>query len=219
MLTGLAGCTFCSLTMSSADKRRRRGVAKDESELWRRVVADAKPLKSRARPSAAKASAAGVFPDPPQPQEVTAKAPAARPAPATPAGAKAATAQWPPALDHGFAPGLDRRSLARLRKGLVPIEGELDLHGLRYEDAQRALEDYLQSAQQRGLRCVLIITGKGRRSEEAAGVLRTAVPRWLNQPPSRERVLGFCYAVPPHGGEGALYVLLRRRKARPTLSR
>ena len=71
------------------------------------------------------------------------------------------------------------------------------------------LDDFLAASQAAGRRCVLVITGKGYGSG-GAGVLKTMVPRWLKEQPNRGRVLVFCYAAPSHGGEGALYVLLRR---------
>lgn len=118
-------------------------------------------------------------------------------------------------LTHGLAGDLDRRTLIRLRKGQLPVEGEIDLHGHTQEKAHRYLDQFLATSQMRGHRCVLVITGKGSRSEEPEGVLRAAVPRWLNQPANRSRVLAFAYATPAHGGEGAIYVLLRRLRGKP----
>jgi DNA-nicking Smr family endonuclease len=76
--------------------------------------------------------------------------------------------------------------------------------------AHGALTAFVCRAFDAGKRCVLVITGKGTR--EGSGVLRANVPRWLNQAPLRDRILGFSYARPQHGGEGALYVLIRRRR-------
>lgn len=105
---------------------------------------------------------------------------------------------------------LDRRMLRRLERGLYPISARLDLHGMDQEAAHRALAGFLVHAQGRGHRCVLVITGRGERS---GGVLRRAVPRWLVEPPTAARVLGWAEAGRAHGGEGALYVLLRRAPA------
>lgn len=105
--------------------------------------------------------------------------------------------------------GLDRRSADRLRRGRMEIEARLDLHGLTQAAAQPALEAFLAKAQRRGLRCVLVITGKGRSGEDP-GVLRRMVPRWLAEPPNSTRVLALAPARVQHGGGGALYVLLRR---------
>ncbi|HEY9537976.1 MAG TPA: Smr/MutS family protein, partial [Kiloniellaceae bacterium] len=119
--------------------------------------------------------------------------------------------QPPAELSHGSRDGLDRRKAERLSRGKLPIEATLDLHGLRQAEAHRRLDDFLADSQAAGKRCVLVVTGKGLHKEEA-GVLRSAVPRWLNEAPNRSRVLSFDYAQPKHGGSGALYVLLRRRR-------
>jgi DNA-nicking Smr family endonuclease len=124
-----------------------------------------------------------------------------------------------PAIEHGRAAGVDRRSAERLRRGRLPVEARLDLHGHTQDQAHAALDHFLGEAQARGLRCVLVITGKGTTTGTttgaamgASGVLRGQVPRWLNEPGNRARVLAFDYAQPKHGGLGALYVLMRRRK-------
>lgn len=112
----------------------------------------------------------------------------------------------PPALPAGA--GLDRRSDKKLRRGQMEIDGRIDLHGFNREQAYEALGAFLQRGQARGWRCVLVITGKGRGGQP--GVLRQAVPEWLAVPPLAQYVLRAHAAQPRHGGEGALYVLLRR---------
>jgi DNA-nicking Smr family endonuclease len=92
---------------------------------------------------------------------------------------------------------------------MLPIEGTIDLHGMTQAEAYRSLHHFLAVSQERGRRCILVITGKGSHSE---GVLRAAVPHWLNLPVTRSLVLAFAYATSAHGGVGALYVLLRRRR-------
>ena len=116
-----------------------------------------------------------------------------------------------PEINHENAPGLDKRSARRLKRGLRAIEARLDLHGLRQEEAHRALTSFIAGSYEAGKRCVLVITGKGRVSE-GGGVLRTNVPRWLNQAPNRMRILSFTHATPADGGTGALYVLLKRQR-------
>ena len=115
-------------------------------------------------------------------------------------------------FEHGQAPGLDRRTKTRLRRGQVSIEARIDLHGLTQPEAHAQLLSFLESAVERGLRSVLVITGKGLRASGKIGILRSSVPRWLNQQPARDWIKAFDYAVNRDGGEGALYVLLRRRK-------
>ncbi|MBY0430226.1 MAG: Smr/MutS family protein, partial [Rhodospirillales bacterium] len=109
------------------------------------------------------------------------------------------------------APGVDKRTGEKLRKGRMDIDGRVDLHGMSQEIAHGALIHLVGRGFDRGLRCLLVITGKGDRTG-GEGVLRRAVPRWLNEPGLREKVLSFSYAQPRDGGEGALYVLLKRRR-------
>ena len=115
-------------------------------------------------------------------------------------------------MQHGQAPGLDNRSKTRLRRGQIVIEARLDLHGKNQSEAYEALIKFLESAYMNGRRSVLVITGKGLRANGQRGVLRIIVPRWLNQLPLRNWIKAFDFAVPRDGGEGALYILLRRRK-------
>ena len=80
------------------------------------------------------------------------------------------------------------------------------------DEAFTAIQDFLAESLQAGRRCVLVITGKGRPGTSAAGVLRAAVPRWLNEAPNRARLLAIAAAQPKDGGAGAMYLLLRRKR-------
>lgn len=160
------------------------------------------------------------------PAEAPAETPVEAPAVQKPAVQKPAAARRPkpaespsrerserlPELGPDTAPGLDKRTAARLRRGQLPIEARIDLHGLTRDEAHRALEGFLGSAHDAGKRCVLVITGKGLRASGEMGVLRDAVPRWLNAPPIRPLILAFRPAPPRDGGAGALYVLLKRKR-------
>lgn len=106
-------------------------------------------------------------------------------------------------------PGIQMSVMKRLRTGKIALEAELDLHGLRVDEARAALADFLSAAQHRGLRCVRVIHGKGHSSEGRVPVLKGKVNGWLRQ---WDAVLAFCSAQPAHGGTGAVYVLLRRRQ-------
>ena len=117
-----------------------------------------------------------------------------------------------PPLVMGQGAGVDKRTTQRLKRGQLAIEGRLDLHGLTQAAAHARLDRFLASSQERGLRCVLVITGKGLRPDGATGVLRDMAPRWLNEPPNRARVLALHTAQPKHGGAGAYYVLLKRQR-------
>jgi DNA-nicking Smr family endonuclease len=106
--------------------------------------------------------------------------------------------------------GLDRSTDKKLKRGQMEIEARLDLHGHNRDAAYELLRQFVIREAERGSRCVLVITGKGR--GDAPGVLRAAVPQWLREMPLRDHVLRFYTAQPQHGGGGALYVLLRRRR-------
>jgi DNA-nicking Smr family endonuclease len=172
----------------------------EERALWRAAVQGVAPLPKRSAASEG---------DPPTVAEPPPKASNARLArrvvPRPPAAKQ-------PDLAPGVAPGLDRRNAERLRRGERKIEARLDLHGMTQDEAHRALNAFLDRAEHAGWRCVLVITGKGRPGSSAAGVLRAAVPRWLNEAPNRARLLAIAAAQPKHGGAGAIYLLLRRRR-------
>ena len=185
---------------------RRRTPTADELTLWSRAMADTEPLPGREPPPSSEPE--------PAPREApsngsgpvaTAAPPGSRhwaPRPPVPAPV-------PPLLplDPSRPAGLDRRSWLRLKRGRQQIDASLDLHGLTQAEAHGRLTRFLADAQRRGHRCVLVITGRGL---YRGGVLRQMVPRWLGEPPNRGRVLTYSPARLHHGGEGALYLLLRR---------
>lgn len=120
-------------------------------------------------------------------------------------------------LKVGETANIDRRTAEKFKRGEWPIQRRLDLHGLTEKSAYDEVEKFITGAYRQGLRCVLIITGKGYQRESddwygTRGVLREQVPHWLNNPVMRPLVLAFSYALPADGGEGALYVLLRRAR-------
>lgn len=102
--------------------------------------------------------------------------------------------------------GMSPQVLRRLRQGYWAVQREIDLHGLRLDDARPLLVDFLGHAARHGLRCVRVIHGKGRRSKNGEPVLKPKVASWLIQ---RGDVLAFCEARPNDGGSGAVIVLLR----------
>lgn len=114
---------------------------------------------------------------------------------------------------------LDARTDERLRKGQIPIEARLDLHGFRQDEAKSALVQFIQASQKSGKRCVLVITGKGSTRAQSddwwgdnPGVLKRQVPEWLSAEHLRPYLLKFVPAQRKDGGEGALYVYLRRNR-------
>ncbi len=112
-------------------------------------------------------------------------------------------------LAPGRSGDVDGRTLDRLKRGRLRPEARLDLHGMTQDEAHGALVSFMADAQAGGKRCVIVITGRGRNSE-GGGVLRNQTPNWLNTPAIRARILAFATAQPRDGGDGALYVLLRR---------
>jgi len=101
-------------------------------------------------------------------------------------------------------------ALRKLRRGLLPIDARIDLHGKGAGDARAELAAFLREKRQRGERCVLVVHGKGEHSPGGVGVLRGEVAAWLSQSAASEHVAAFATATDADGGEGAVYVLLRR---------
>ena len=182
----------------------KRRVTPDELELWRHVAQSVRPIKSKRRPAPPKEAAPSVPPGKAKSaKSVVPAAPPVKPQPAVPTK--------PHELTHGLSHGIDRRQAERFRKGKLTIEGKIDLHGRTQQDAHDDLLAFLRRAHAAGKRNVLVVTGKGMTTSKT-GILRQAVPRWLNEPSFRMLVLAFDYAEPQHGGEGALYVLLKRMR-------
>jgi DNA-nicking Smr family endonuclease len=171
---------------------RRRVLTGEERVLWAHITKTIEPLKASAHFDVGDEAMPGIVP-PPRAKTIV---DAPQPAPAKPA---------PPPL----AP-LGRRMRTRVARGKEAIDARIDLHGLTQAQAHSALLHFLRNAQARDARLLLVITGKGRGSEP--GVLRRQVPQWLGLPEFRSLVVGFEDAHIAHGGEGALYVRLRRTR-------
>ncbi|WP_448028666.1 Smr/MutS family protein [Bradyrhizobium liaoningense] len=179
---------------------RRRALSEEERELWDLVSKQVKPLRKYRVPKAHAAPRAESSP------AVTAMRPASSPRPVAATPAPRVTKPSIPPL----AP-LGKRERTKLSRGRSEIEARLDLHGMTQMRAHRALAGFLHRAHQDGLTFVLVITGKGRSGGES-GVLRRQVPEWLSLPEFRTFVVGFETAHIGHGGEGALYVRIRRAR-------
>lgn len=182
--------------------RRRRRLNAEEHALWHHVTRSVRPLHPEPEPT--------LVPElPPEPEP----AKPAKPAPA-PVVAKPASVPAPPPL----AP-LEPKLRRRLSRG-SEVDARLDLHGLTQAVAHRRLHMFLIGAQGAGHSLVLVITGKGAAGDErfalsgegGRGVLRRLVPQWLSAPEMRALVVGFETAARGHGGEGALYVRVRRTR-------
>ena len=180
--------------MAPRDGKRR--LSYDERVLWTTVTKSIAPMHGALPESDEPAPPPLV--EKPSPKRPRTLAPIAPPPPPKPS---------PPPLQP-----LDRRTRQRVARGRQEIDGRMDLHGLTQSEAHAALSRFLHAANERGLRLVLIITGKGGRGDSERGVLRRQVPQWLALPEFRDLVIGFEDAHIAHGGEGALYVRLRRRR-------
>jgi len=190
--------------MGKRDSERGSDIENDAA-LWARIAQTATPLKKKNRITRVAT--------PPKPA-LQPKAKAAK------AGAKSAPA--PKLARPSHAPhtgGLDRQTARKLEKGALAVEARLDLHGMRQRDAHVALRKFLKWAQGKDYRHVLVITGKGSLREEegtsfyeseARGVLRQVVPHWLSHGDLAPLIVSFSEAPRRLGGEGALYVRLRR---------
>jgi DNA-nicking Smr family endonuclease len=196
------------VSTSGKGGRRGRNLTEEEAALWDVVARAVKPLR-RGRTKAAieksKAAAAEkpvekpskrIKADPP-PMKILARAlpqPVVKPKPA-------------------LAP-LDRRTKQKLSRGREAIDARIDLHGMRRDEAHGALSHFLRRCQADGAKFVIVVTGKGLRGGEGSerGVLKREVPRWLQMPEFRDVVVGFEVAAIGHGGEGALYVRVRRSR-------
>jgi DNA-nicking Smr family endonuclease len=111
---------------------------------------------------------------------------------------------------EGSISGVSRSIMKKLKRGKLPIQAHMDLHGLTKNDAEAAVRRFLINSHHRGLRCVLIVHGRGLNSPDSIPVLKERLPVWLNRGPARKIVMAFSSAQPYDGGTGAIYVLLRK---------
>jgi len=201
--------------------RRRRGLSAEDRDLWHKVTSAARPLASRKLPA----------PDRPETRRhAPARVPEAVPQPPVPpdfrnsgraGGGPSVT--FDPALSPRerlaqAAVRMDSAAHRDLVRGRIAPEARIDLHGMTIAEAEPELARFILRSHARGLRLVLVITGKGRRAEDRGpiparvGILRHQVPVWLTRPPLGQVVLQIAPAHVRHGGEGAYYVYLRRRR-------
>lgn len=177
--------------------KRKHAISEEEKQLFRESVAGAKPLKARKKPVPRRAK--------------------------PPPRARFADAERRAVLEESLKldlqdsdaftgedlwyakPGVQHALMRKLRRGQFSPRAELDLHGLRSEDARVIVAEFLHEAQRRNYRCVRIIHGKGLGSGPKGPVIKQKLGGWLRQ---RKDILAFCSARPVDGGSGALYVLL-----------
>lgn len=180
---------------------RRDDLSPDDRRIWARVAGSVTPTRRR---KALRITPGAVEAEPPPAPHSTGRA---KPRP-SPASAAPPSAPAPAQRSRGVPEELEPRRKRRLSRERDPIDAKIDLHGYGRFQAQDALTAFLLGAQARGHRAVLVITGQGRRG--GTGVIRASVHEWLQSPSLRGVVSGFAPAARHHGGDGALYVTIRR---------
>lgn len=186
--------------MSDDDKHE---LSEEDVALWREVTrADKKlPGKKIETPSVAK--------EPPEDEGVLEEEGVPASEEAAPDVAVAKT--YVP-LTLGDTKGMDRRLAERFVRGKLPIEARLDLHGMTRDEALPTLQHFVDVQYAARKRVLLVITGKGTRSETGQGVLQQEMPHWVNLPSLRPMILSFTFAKAKDGGTGAYYLLLKRQR-------
>jgi DNA-nicking Smr family endonuclease len=112
---------------------------------------------------------------------------------------------------EGAIKGFSQKIMKKLKRGELPVQDHIDLHGLTMPQAEAAVTDFVHRSYKTGLRCVLIVHGRGLNSPDNFPVLKEGLPAWLGRGKTGKRVLAFSTARPYDGGTGATYVLLRKR--------
>jgi DNA-nicking Smr family endonuclease len=180
--------------MKSSDGKRRRVLSAEERVLWTAITKSIAPLRDS------------------DASEEVETAEHIAPQIDMPSAKKARSAELAGNRPPAPLAGLGRRMRTRVARGKEAIDGRLDLHGLTQSEAHPALLRFLRAATARDARLVLVITGKGGRGEGERGILKRQVPQWLGLPEFRALIVGFEQAHVAHGGEGALYIRVRRTR-------
>lgn len=182
---------------------KKRGLTGEDKSLWDEIAKSIKPLPGRR-------TRAGREPEALSVEDQISKGAEKRNRPVAVAVVKHRDPPAPP-----LAP-IDRKLKTKLSRGNAGIDAKLDLHGHTQAEAKSRLLRFLETAQVREHSLVLVITGKGKRSDDSwsneGGVLKRQVPLWLSLPEFRSLVIGFEEAGIRHGGAGALYIRVRRRR-------
>ncbi|MFW0777811.1 MAG: Smr/MutS family protein [Rickettsiales bacterium] len=176
-------------------KRPPRDLTPEEEALWQQATGGDKRLSKAKKRTPTLPTA--------KPEKITVKKRVFNPLPAKPGTMQPAPKQ------KGIYAGIDKNTAERFRKGKYPLDGTLDLHGMTSEKAYGALMRFIDAHYNRGSRCLLIITGKGKMG---SGVLKSSLPGWLSHEEVAPMILTFDSAQVKDGGSGAYYVLLRRQR-------
>jgi DNA-nicking Smr family endonuclease len=209
-------------TLSKSARKSSSGkhhLSDEERSLWEHAASNLRPLKQRE--GRVQVGHEDTLEKPPRRPEASQK-----PAPKGTAerSVPGHSAKQSPAKSAPPPSQLDRRKARKISSGRIEIEARIDLHGMRQREAHSALRRFLLNAHAKGQRWVLVITGKGIAPranseayeyaglrEEERGVIKRNVPRWLAEPQLRAIIISFAPATARHGGEGALYIQLRKR--------
>jgi DNA-nicking Smr family endonuclease len=173
----------------------KRPLRPEEARIWAVVARTVRPAPGRTLPDTAE--------DAPAATEQAGK-PSPAPKPVRPAAPRPTSPRVPQ--------GIEPRRKHRVVREREPLDLRLDLHGLTQDAARATLHRFIARAYDEGVRTVLVITGRGTRGD---GVLRRYTPEWLSDPQIRPMIAGVSPADRRHGGEGALYVALKRRPSDP----
>ncbi|GHF02528.1 DNA mismatch repair protein MutS [Aliiroseovarius zhejiangensis] len=195
--------------------RRPRHLSAEDKALWKKVA----DSTNRLHPARPLADLPAKNPTPPKERQPKARHPAFQ------LGQNAKTNALPhdlsPSLSNSVASqpvSMDRKTFGKMKKGRLSPESRIDLHGMTIAQAHPVLIRFILDAAAADRRLVLVITGKGKHRDDGGpipvrhGVLRHQVPHWLNSMPLKQHVLQISEAHLKHGGQGAYYVYLRRRR-------
>jgi DNA-nicking Smr family endonuclease len=184
---------------AEAERIQREQEARRDADLFRRSIGDVKPMPDRRQAEIS----------PPRPQPIAHQHLADEQAALAESLSDEFSIETLLDTDEALSfarNGIGGDTLRKLRRGHWVIQAQLDLHGMRTEEAREALAEFLRSTVKRGLRCVRVIHGKGLGSVNKEPVLKNKVRNWLVQ---KDEVIAFCQARAADGGAGALVVLLK----------
>lgn len=191
-----------SAKVPAKPRRKKSIISAEDHALWVHVAKSAKPLAGRRLPELPEGQT--------EPDKVS--VPASKPLLIIPPSEPKV---------HSLPPlaGIEKRMVRDVARGHRTIDARIDLHGMRQAEAHAALNGFIYRAHASGAKLVLVITGKGAPASgdegffgEGRGILKRLVPHWLADPVMRRVVIGFENAARGHGGEGALYVRIRRNR-------
>ncbi|MGC4024885.1 MAG: Smr/MutS family protein [Mesorhizobium sp.] len=182
-------------------RNRSKDLTEEDRILWDLVARSVTPATTPKRSPKSELA-----------QEALEKKPAAPPKPERAKPVNLPSYQAPSVAPHTPRGHMDAQTIDKLARGRLALEARVDLHGMRQDEAYGLLLSFVARAHDRGVRYVLVITGKGS-SSGGDGVLKRSVPGWLSTAPFRQYVSAHEGAARGHGGTGALYVRLKRVRA------